>query len=300
MNYIGIDGGGTKTKFTLVNEDLVQLDTYITTTCHFAQVGYDGLKQVLEEGIQYFVQKYSLTEYGIGFGLAGYGREQSIRNKIEEIVKIVSEEHSYVLVNDVQSAMAGALDLQDGITVIAGTGSIAYAKKGDELVRSGGWGYFLGDEGSGTWLGERVLQIFTKQADGRLSKGALYDLMMQKCNLENDYDIISYVRDHILGDRSEIASFARLAYEGAQAKDETMIDLYKEAAKEIALMINTLHRDVFASTPTFLSYIGGVFTAQEFILSPLRSYIDANVTIQTPVNEPDIGVIKLLIEYLEK
>lgn len=293
MMYIGIDGGGTKTKFVLTDENLNVIDECIEETCHFAQVGYDGMETILTRGIQTLIQRNHVNEVCIGYGLAGYGQEEHIRTEIENVVKKVSLHNRYVLVNDVQSALAGALAGHDGIVMIAGTGSIAFGQKGDLSQRCGGFGNIIGDEGSAFWLSKQMLSIFCKQADGRLPKTKIYDILMKECHLNKDYDMISYVRDELNNDRSKIAQLAMYAYEAAKENDETMIHLYDECAKEISYHINTLYHKMFENEKVNVSYIGGVFKAQDLILQPLKKYLHKNLTLHSPKLPPESGVILL-------
>lgn len=293
MKYIGIDGGGTKTKFVLTDENLNVIDECIEETCHFAQVGYDGMKKILSKGIHTLMNRNNVDEVYIGYGLAGYGQEEHIRQKIEETVKEVSLNNRYILVNDVQSALAGALAGEDGIVMIAGTGSIAYGQKGNIKERCGGFGNLIGDEGSAFWLAKQMLSIFCKQIDGRLPKTPIYDILIKECKLKNDYDIISYVRDELKNERQKIAQLAIYAYKAAKLNDETMINLYDECAKELASHINTLYYKMFENEKVNVSYIGGVFKAEDFILKPLKKYLNSNLTLHYPKLPPESGVILL-------
>lgn len=57
-----------------------------------------------------------------------------------------------VLVVDDASLILPAAGLTDGIAVVCGTGSIAAGRWQGRAGRAGGWGYLLGDEGSGYWI----------------------------------------------------------------------------------------------------------------------------------------------------
>lgn len=72
--WIGVDGGGTKTQFTLFDEKLNALDSVCLPSCHAAQVGYDGMNKILSKGIAILLKK-TTSEVGLGFGLAGYGQK---------------------------------------------------------------------------------------------------------------------------------------------------------------------------------------------------------------------------------
>lgn len=298
MYYIGIDGGGTKTKFTLFDETMMELDHCILSSCHFAQVGYQRMEEILKEGIHMLVDHHQLSDYGIGYGLAGYGQEKEIRSQIETVVEHVSDRHPYLLVNDVESAVAGALNLEDGIVVIAGTGSIAFGVSGQRRMRCGGWGYQIGDEGSAYWLGKKLLEIFSKQVDGRCDKTMVYDLVMQHCKLTKDHDIISYIRD-TQNERGTIAALAILLTQAANQKDPYAIAIYQEAAKELSYLVEAIKTRLFpqhASVP--VSYIGGVFRAEQLIIEPFSRNLPSGCFLKSPVYGPDQGVCLLLKQKL--
>lgn len=294
MQYIGIDGGGTKTKFTLFDEIMTELDHCTLSTCHFAQVGYQRMEAILKEGIHMLVERHQLSEYGIGYGLAGYGQEKKIRVQIESIVERISDHHPYHLVNDVESAAAGALDLQDGIVVIAGTGSIAFGVRGETQIRCGGWGYQIGDEGSAYWLGKKLLELFSKQADGRCEKTVLYDLVIKHCNLTKDHDILSYIRD-ARNQRGCIASLAILLTQAAEQRDPHAVAVFKEAAIELSYLVKTIRHKLF-SNDIFVpvSYIGGVFRAEQLIIEPFSQNLPSGCILQSPAYGPDKGACLLL------
>ena len=298
MKFIGIDGGGTKTRFTLFNEELKEIDSYVLPTCHFAQVGYEEMGARLQQGIHQLIHNHKVKEYGIGFGLAGYGQEAETRKQIEQVVARVSSNHPYQLVNDVESAIAGALALQDGIMMIAGTGSIAFGVRGETRMRCGGWGYQIGDEGSAYWLGKQVLALYSKQVDGRLERSVLYDMVKEACHLQQEADIISYVRDTLKFDRSKIAALARIAYDAAMQQDLQALALYETAAKELALCIQTIERQMFHGEDVNVSFVGGVFQAGELLLTPLQRELSTNCHLIEPIYGPDAGACLLLKQKL--
>lgn len=291
MKYIGIDGGGTKTKYVLYDEVGNILNETTTGTVHILQKDIKQCIATLKKGITPLLQDISEEVYIVA-GLAGYGQEASARHKIEEVCKIAFEGYRYSLYNDVQIAIAGALNNQDGIVVIAGTGSIALSTIDGKQHRCGGWGYLLGDEGSGYWIARKMLDIFCRQHDGRLPKTILYNLVMNYCNLENGQDIISYVNVTLEGKRDNIASLASIVHEAAKQDDKYAIMIYQEAAKEIAKLILVLAKNFTSSI--MISYIGGVFKAKDFILLPLQDALnEIDCKLVAPKHSPEYGAYLL-------
>ena len=106
MHYIGIDSGGTKTAFTLFDEDLTRIDSLRLGTTHFQQVGYEGMERLLAEGIDELAARNGAGELGLGFGIAGFGEEAEVAERIREGVARVADGRPYTLVNDGEAALA--------------------------------------------------------------------------------------------------------------------------------------------------------------------------------------------------
>ena len=299
MQWIGVDGGGTKTLFELYDSNMNVLQQLRLPTCHAGQVGYDGMRTVLSEGVGTLLEN-AKGEVGIGFGLAGYGQDARIRASIEEVVRAVAGGYPYELTNDVRAAWASSLAIRDGVAVICGTGSIAYAACGDRECRAGGWGFQVGDEGSGWWMGREVLRLFSRQADGRDPRGPLYDAVMEYLGLDEAYDLIAYVRDELRGDRTKIASLTRVLREASVAGDERALDVYERAAAELSQIVVAAACDVFKPGEQVpVGYVGGVFEgAGELLLEPLRRFLPCGFELVEPAFGPAAGPCLLLARRL--
>ena len=104
-----------------------------------------------------------------------------------------------LVVNDALAALvAGAGDQGPGIVLIAGTGSICYGRnEAGQAARAGGWGYLLGDEGSGWWIGRRTLSAVMRAGDGRGPATLLTERVLAHLELDETSDLIHevYYRD---------------------------------------------------------------------------------------------------------
>ncbi len=314
MRWLGVDGGGTKTAFTLYSEQLCPLDRFELPTCHYAQAGYEGMRRVLEEGVRRAGDLGLLgNSWGIGFGICGYGEGAESSAAIEGAVRTAAGAHPFSLVNDVESAWAAGLGMQDGIVIIAGTGSIAYGVNGDRSMRCGGWDYELGDEGSGGWLGKELLRAFTRQSDGREPAGAILELVRRELGLANDFEIIGFAQE-AMGDRSRISALAPLVSEAARQGDPSALRILERAAQEEAELVAAIMRGIFedagqrepdesaVTTPEPartapripVTYIGGTFKMGAAILEPLAAALPERCELVSPLHEPDLGACLLL------
>lgn len=293
MKYICVDAGGTKTKFVLYSEEGNILDQEILPSCHFMRVGYEGMTEILEEGFKILKERNAEKDqdFMLSMGLAGYGREEIIRENIEIAIRGAFKNELYVLKNDIETAIEGAFLGEDGIMLIAGTGSIAFSRYQGQMKRSGGWGYLFGDEGSAYWLAKRMLEVFSKEEDGRLTKTQMYDLVMERLSLLHGHDLITYVRE-TLGDRREdIAKLAKILYEAAEMGDPEALKIYDEGAKELAGLVIAAGKDTEGKIE--VAVFGGVFEAKELILESLRKYLPDRFLLITPKAPPEYGAFLL-------
>lgn len=288
--YVGIDGGGTKTAFLCYSEKNKKISEFSLPSCHVLQVNKEEAIQILKSGIERICTEAQLQtsdKVYICAGLAGYGRNQDIRKKIEKICEQCFAPHTFVIKNDAEIALEGALDGKDGILLIAGTGSIALAKKNNNYYRCGGWGYQIGDEGSAYWIAKKLLQAYSMQSDGRMPKTSLLPYLKEACAMRDEYDMIAYVSDSLEGKRDKIAKLAIYAYDLAQQNDSVALSIYKETAEHLWKLIDAL-QPIF-NNKILVSYAGGVWKANEYILKPLRDLCSKEIELSKPLHEPMYG-----------
>lgn len=301
--YIGIDGGGTKTKFLLCNEKGQILAEDTQPTSHYFQCGLDGVTNIIKTGIENCCTKTNLQSTDIVkcfAAIPGYGDIEDDNEKIQTAVAQGIHGISFEIGNDTDNGLAGSLAGKAGINIIAGTGSIGLGmnQKG-ETLRCGGWHHiFGGDEGSAYWLACKLILEFTRQSDGRDEKTVLYSYLKEKMNLVNDSDILTKTITEMDFDRTKIADLASHLYPLAQQNDKYALQFYKDAAKELYDIINTIRLSLhMENEETLLSYSGGVFKSGDFILKPLQDcFANQNVKIVAPVLSPDAGSLLLALK----
>ena len=103
----------------------------------------------------------------ICLGIAGVDRA-SDEAVVRSIMSRIGYKARILVVNDALIALQAGVGDAPGIVIVSGTGSIAYGRNDQgEASRAGGWGYVLGDEGSGYWIGRLALRAVVRHADGR-------------------------------------------------------------------------------------------------------------------------------------
>ena len=299
MYYLGIDGGGTKTKYTLVDDNLKKVMEVEGGTTHLHQVGIEGVRKEITENLNNILGSLKIKESDIAygfFGIPGYGESLGDQNKIDALIKEIIN-FPYTVGNDGLNAWAAGTACSEGINVIAGTGSIAQGmNKAGKMGRCGGFGPGIGDDGSAYWIGLKTINAYTKQKDGRMEKTKLYDVIEEKHNISYKYEIVDIVFNQLKFNRTELAKFSIICGEAAKLGCEVCKGIFEEAAKEIFAHIRVLAKELELHEDFVISYSGGVFKAGDLILNPLKSLIKDSglkATLQEPKLNPWDGSVLL-------
>lgn len=319
MYYVGIDSGGTKTAFTVIDKfGKIKLE-FQRGTGHYMQIGFDGFKDLYTEALDYIYRELNIGKESIVhifMGIPGYGEVKSDGETLKKIISDLFRGLKYTVGNDVESGWAGSLACQPGINVVCGTGSIIVGvNEKNKVARSGGWGEFVGDEASAYWIAKKAIEIYSKQSDFRLERTIFHKIFKEDLNLNYDFELIDLLQNKYKLSRSKVAKISIIVAKIASLGDETAIGIFKEAAHEIYLMINSVIKQLNFKESIKVSYTGGVFKSEDLILNPLKIELERNkitVEIIKPILSPAIGsalfaykldgnkVTKEIIENLKK
>ena len=298
MGYLlGVDGGGTKTEFVLVDAKGHVRATHQGGSCYYIQIGFDGLHELLAEGVQAVLSQVSGKPEDIDFaffGLPAHGEDSIAEPMLDVVPEAVLGHRRYACGNDMICGWAGSLAGADGINIVAGTGSIGYGEHGGLSARGGGWGEVFSDEGSAHWIAISGLNAFSRMADGRLAKGPLYDLFMQALDLKSDLDICGYVFGRETPSRDKIAAMSKWVSQSAEAGDRVALKIFDSAGYELAAIVDAIRAKLnyAPDEPVALSYSGGVFKCGALILEPFRKHLNQfsiMYDLRKPLHAPSIG-----------
>ena len=295
--YIGIDGGGTKTAVIAAGGDASKLLTAVTGSSSWRDHGLDTVIGRIKDAVSSLCLDGEIA--GMAVGLPLYGESVQGDLALEKAVQEAFKGTPVYMTNDVEAGWAGSMALAPGINVVAGTGSIAFGKneKG-ETARSGGWSEFFGDEGSCYWMGRKVMEIFSKQSDGRMPRDELYFTLRRELALEEDIAFIDLMHESYIPYREKVAAMQLLAKKAAEAGAPSAIALYGEAACELCLMVASIRdRLAFEHKPFLVSYSGGLYKAGQLILPAFEKEIEkAGGKLFHPRFEPVAGALLLAFE----
>jgi glucosamine kinase len=172
--FLGIDGGGTKTKFLVGDEQKIVAEATAEGS-NILRTGEEAVRASLHSGLEKL--NSDLTQLTrVVAGIAGSSNEQ-VRATLESILreKLSAE---ILIVGDMVIAHHAALNGAPGVLVNAGTGSIAYGRNAEgDTARAGGWGFAISDEGSGHWIGRVAVATAMRCFDTRKEEGYVHHLL---------------------------------------------------------------------------------------------------------------------------
>jgi N-acetylglucosamine kinase-like BadF-type ATPase len=293
--FLGVDGGGTKTHFVLVDRDGNLAASCEGASSYHLEVGMDGVRDVLTGGLTALFRQAEIgggaIAYGF-FGLPAHGEDSVAQVLLDAMPEPLLGHRRYRCGNDMVCAWAGSLGGEDGINIVSGTGSIGYGERRGKSARAGGWGEVFGDEGSAYWIAVQGLNIFTRMSDGRLPRGPLYAAFRASLDLSIDLDLCAKVMN--AHGRGRIAAMSQLVTRAAHDGDVSAIRIFDKAARELAAIAEAVRRalEFEPDEPVPLSYSGGVFNAGALILTPLQRHLEGPsgaYRLKAPIVSPSGG-----------
>jgi N-acetylglucosamine kinase-like BadF-type ATPase len=296
--YLGVDGGGTKTALVLIDRDGAIRATHLAPGSYYLTMGLDALGTLLADGVNAVLAKAGVRAEDLDFaffGLPAYGEDTALVGALSRLPERFLPAGAYLCGNDMICGWAGSMLCSDGISVVAGTGSICYGERGGATARSGGWGELFSDEGSAYWIACRGLNLFARMSDGRTTQGPLYAIVKRHLNITEDLDLCAHVYSRLGGDRARIAQMSKWVTQAAREGDGQAMAIVRDAACELALMVDATRRQLGfkAAEPVAVSYSGGVFdNVGAMLLEPFTTSLQTyhpGYRVCEPVLPPAIG-----------
>ena len=294
--FLGVDGGGSKTAFALIDGDGQLLARATAPSSYYFSEGFDVVERVLTQGISEICAQTGITPADVDaafFGLPGYGEASGDVAELDAVPGRVLGHHRYSCDNDMVCGWAGSLAGEDGINVISGTGSMTYGERLGRGHRVGGWGELFGDEGSAYWIAAQALNAFSRMSDGRLARGPLYDLLKARLEIVGDLDAVGLVIETWGGNRTNIAALSTTVCEAARSGDEAATGILTAGAAELATLVETTRVlvgfDDQEQVP--VSYSGGMFSDSAYLdlFRDALGRLPAKFDLRLPLLDPAMG-----------
>lgn len=205
--------------------------------------------------------------------------------------------HGAVLAHDSTTSFLGALGDARGAVVASGTGVVTLAVGRASTARVDGWGYIMGDAGSGYWIGREALDAVMRAYDGRGAATALTEVVRERWpDLEQAYITLQGSEERV----SIVASFASHVARFAEAGDAVALAITEAAGRELALSVTaSLTRVALPDDDRFaVCAVGGVFRSRllhDAFTAALPAHVGgASVSLVAPQGEGIDGAMALV------
>jgi len=304
---LAIDGGGTKTIAVIVDSSGNIISKAKTEGSNYHVVGeertFHSLYTVIQETINCLrsdkidnINKFHCAV----FALAGLDTEKDqllVEGTVMKVIETLKLNIDKVIVeNDGYATLLGATKNLPGALLISGTGSISFAHDGNgKIVRAGGWGYQVGDEGSGYWIGKEAIRSVFRMFDGREKQTILAEKILhslQFSDIEQLYNWVYKETDSV----DQVSRLAQVVEKACQEGDPVSKKILDQAVTELYDLLHTvLLRSNIIEGPFTLVLQGGVLKNIGYIRERLINRIGEKIP-QAGIFLSQVDPIDLIIE----
>ena len=298
MPVLGIDVGGSKTVCILADESEQVIAQGREEGANLQGAGELALEKVLHSVMERTLDGTGIFPTAICLGIAGVDRAAD-ESVVRSIMKRIGYKARILIVNDALIALQAGIGDAAGIVIVSGTGSIAYGRNDEGLAsRAGGWGYALGDEGSGYWIGRLALRAAVRHADGRGRITSLTPLLLEHFGVERASELIHKVYRNDLNPRT-IAAVAKYVQHARDTGDAVAAGILSRAADELVTAAAAVmtRLDLRESQFTFV-LAGGMFHAVPWLSDQLQLVLPGlapQCSVMRLNHEPAAGAVRLAL-----
>ena len=300
---IGIDSGGTQMRGCLLRSDGMLLARHAAPAANYNKLRAEiaphvvALARLLAEQAQISPAEIALA----GFCATGVGRPAD-RQLLTAVLQQARVAPRVVVESDALAALTGAFAGEPGIIVSAGTGAIAHARTHEgKIIRVGGWGYLLGDEGSGFYLAKQALNAALKAWDGRGEPTQLRARFEQHFGVTSIELALTQIYDPAF-DRGRIAELAPLVFAAADEGDLVAQLLLQQTGNELGRLVHAAVKNFALDAHIPLALLGKLFHRAEVLLPAFWQVLheeQGRLHIVAPRFEPLLGAALLALQVAE-
>lgn len=260
--FLGIDGGGTKTR-CVVGDETSELGAATSSSSKVQRVGEACARDALAGAVNEACVHARISPRQIVrtcAGITGAARPE-IAGVMRDLMASIVGGHVGI-VGDIEIAFEDAFGSGLGVMVIAGTGSIAYGKnqKG-ESARAGGWGYPISDEGSGQWIGAEAVREALRACDRGQSSELLSDLI-EKVGASSFEDFIVRLNGNPPVD---FAALFPTVLAWSDRGDSSASEILTRAGRELAGIAGIVIERLFHKQSVSVATHGGVLASSTLV-----------------------------------
>ncbi|MEO1287640.1 MAG: BadF/BadG/BcrA/BcrD ATPase family protein, partial [Chloroflexota bacterium] len=189
--FMGIDGGGSALRVAIIDDTATVIVEVTEGTANPNLIGREGATHHIQSAMRLALEQCS-DVIGVGIGIAGASAEYATDWLLSVVHGVLPSAH-VAPASDNEIALVGATGQREGLLILSGTGSGVFGINADgDKLQVGGWGYLLGDEGSGYWIGLQALKHATHCYDAN-ETSLLYEAILTELNIDSGRGIIEAI-----------------------------------------------------------------------------------------------------------
>ena len=287
--FIGVDGGGTKTKFMMTDRNGIVINELTLGACNPTSVGIDNSVTIFSDGIKQLCSDIPYGKVSVYIGSAGCG----IKSNQELISKGLSglKLSRLQISGDAENIISAALRGGNGVIAILGTGSIIYSVYGNTSHRIGGYGHFIGDTFSGSEFGRACLEAVFADLDKSGPKTAMTKAVTDM----NGTDISKMLADMYAEGKTYMARLAHIVFEAANTGDKVATEILDRNIKRFSAQLSAALAHLPQDERFSIVLAGGITHYAERFVDGLKQNITANNLGEIKILdcEPVVGAVLL-------
>lgn len=293
--YIGLDAGGTKTEVLVCLAEQAAPTRLAGPAANLQRQGIETTARVLATLIQHVLAQHpDAMLRAVCAGVAGAGSpsdQHALATHVGSLLGGQAPAHLEIT-HDGVIALEAAFEGNSGVIVITGTGSMLFARThGGDVLRAGGWGYLLGDEGSGHVLGIHGLRAVTHAFDGG-PPTRLQALLAER----HDLTTPDALKRSVYRENWPVQQMARLVIEAAEQNDAEARRIIDEQMRALAQQAKWLAGRSDAVEPR-LALLGGLTSNAFYKQALTEALVEAlpGWTVHEPLHPPVMGALRLAL-----
>jgi N-acetylmuramic acid 6-phosphate etherase len=290
---LGVEGGGTKTAWVLVEPDADSL-----RVIDLGKLPASNFRLVSPGRLRGIFQQMPAEADRVGMFLAGCATEED-RDGLAKICSEVWPSARIVAGSDRDSGLAAALGRGDGIAVNAGTGASVTGRRGDRIEKAGGWGHILGDAGGGYFLALQALRFILREYDLHRGEAQFTAAILRALSLNSRDDLVRWAQT---ADKMDVAGLAPVVFECAVNGDENVMKIVEEGAGVLSEYTAAVATRLGLLAPKVI-LLGGLFQRDGVYVHAFRrkmkkNLVDARVAMSE--QSPELGAAWLASQMEER
>jgi N-acetylmuramic acid 6-phosphate etherase len=289
---LGVEGGGTKTAWVLVEraaDGLRVVDQGKLPPSNFRLTPPDRLRSI-------FLQLPQEVDR-VGMFLAGCGTDD--RSSLERLCAEIWPSAKIVAGSDRDSGLAAALGRGDGIAVNAGTGASVTGRRGERIEKAGGWGHILGDAGGGYFLSVQALRLILREYDLHRGEAQFTASILRALSLNSRDGLVRWAQT---ADKMEIATLSPVVLEAARNGDPNVVKIIDDGADVLAEYTAAVASRLGLLAPKVI-LLGGLFKRDSLYVAAFRRRLKKHLSdarVGMSEQSPELGAAWLAAELEER